>query len=256
MDENFGVALLNNTYVITLIAIMIIGLVGTFLIGIKKGWWSFKRKDTEFCGKVETVVEEVKEETKEEIKENTKIRDQRWRNILARQFYLIQELDEKKVAIRHTYLVRQLGFVDDTFESKKYEFILMLAGKNDRTAEATQLAEFKFEATYHTTKREIIQMIKENHLLESTLDELKEKMKKIAKRNTDYFKKEYAVSYPIKIDEKFVEEYTNFVDRESEKAIVNAYNLAKQREEQLTALQKEYKSELDKIIKYELPDTN
>ena len=252
MDENFGVALLNNTYVITLIAIMIVGLVGTLLIGIKKGWWFFKRKDTEFCGKVESVVEE----TKEEIKENTKIRDQRWRNILARQFYLIQELDEKKVAIRHTYLVRQLGFVDDTFESKKYEFILMLAGKNDRTAEATQLAEFKFEATYHTTRREIIQMIKENHLLESTLDELKEKMRKIAKRNTDYFKKEYAVSYPIKIDEKFVEEYTNFVDRESEKAIVNAYNLAKQREEQLTALQKEYKSELDKIIKYELPDTN
>ena len=100
---------------------MIIGLVGTFLIGIKKGWWSFKRKDTEFCGKVETVVEEVKEETKEEIKESTKIRDQRWRNILARQFYLIQELDEKKIAIRHTYLVRQLGFVDDTFESKKYK---------------------------------------------------------------------------------------------------------------------------------------
>ena len=44
MDENFGVALLNNTYVITLIAIMIVGLVGTLLIGIKKGWWFFKRK--------------------------------------------------------------------------------------------------------------------------------------------------------------------------------------------------------------------
>lgn len=254
MDEKLGVALINNTYTVTLIAIIILMLIGAFLFGVKKGWWNLKIKDKELSGPVKDVVDTVREETKESIEEATKVRDQRWRNILARQFFLIQDLDEKKINIRHSYLVKQLGFVDDTFDSIKYEFILMLAGKNDRTLEATQLAEFKFEATYHTTKREIIQMIKENHLLESTLDELKEKMKKIAKRNTDYFRKEYAVSYPIKIDEKFVQEYTNFVERESERAIINAYNLAKQREEQLSELQKEYKKELDKIIKYELPD--
>lgn len=250
MDEKLGIAIINDKVAFfTLVILFVLGIIA-FFIGLKKGWWILKSKKGEITGQQERAVREV---AKNEALETQKERDRKWYNVLALQSKLLQELDDKKVDIRHNCLVRQLGYIDDTFDSEETSLRLKLSKDLDRKNEKVQLAEYRFESTFHKTKREIIQVVKDNNLLQQTPEELKEKIRKRAKKNTDYFRKD-APFYPIKIDEKVVEEYSDFVETAAEQGIMHARELAEQREKELVKLYDEYEAKIAQIIQDEIPD--
>lgn len=249
MDENLGIAIVNDRLIFFSIFGAVIALIAIILIGIKNGWWSLKSKKGEISGKKSTV------NKVEEIYKSLEERDNKWYNVLNLQAKYLQELDDDKVNVRHDCLVKQLGYLDDTFDSEETTLRIKLAGELDRKSEKVQLAEYRFESTFHKTKREIIQVVKDNNLLQSSVEELKEKMRKRARKNTDFFRKD-APFYPIPIDEKIIEEYSEFVERAAEDGIVHARMLAEKREEDLKKLYEEYDEKIKQIIKREIPDIN
>ena len=250
MDENLGAAIVNDRVVFFSILGAILIIVGLVVLGLKKKWFKVKAKGIEISNG-----EEDKEDKEDkEIKKFLQERDNKWLNVLNLQSQYLQELDDKKVDVRHDCLVKQLGYVDDTFDSEETTLRIKLAGDLDRTNEKVQLAEYRFESTFHKTKREIIQVIKDNNLLHSTVEELKEKMRKRAKKNTDYFRKD-APFYPIPISEQIINEYSEFVERAAEDGIVNARSLAQKREDDIKQLYDNYNKKIQQVIHNEIPDT-
>lgn len=249
------VSLFEDNLKFFIFTVIIIVITVIFFIGLAKGWWALKtnkvsleNKGTKEGEKEETLEEDIDDKEQKILEE----RDGKWYNVTTRLIERLQDIDDEKNEIRHDCLVKQLGYVDDTFEGEKTVLWSKMVGNVDRKNEKVQLAEYRFDNTYHKTQKEIVQVIKNNSLLKSTEEELKERIKKRAKKYTTYFEMDIK-NYPITIDEKAVEEYIKFVETTAINSMINARNLAKKREDDIRQLYNKFNEDMKKIIQDEIP---